>query len=546
MTLHPGRRLTWDWSDDLVCEYLMAVRRRQITRLIINVPPRTGKSSKATICFPAWTWTTDPEHSFICASYSMLLSSEHSIARRHLITSPWYQALWAEKFRLSGDQNQREVFSNDRRGMMIATSVGGSATGRGGDTAIVDDPTSPDQALSEAERTTANNWMDHTLHLRLNDPAKGAIVIIMQRLHELDVTGYMLENEPDGWTQVSIPLEAEETKEIIFPSGHIELRQRGSVIHPERFTPSVVARRKAKRLVFAGQDQQRPAPLEGNMIKRSDVRYYGGLDPVTGKADAPLPEQFDMVLISVDCSFKDLETSDFVAIGAIGVKGPRRIILDVINEHLDVDATEHSIRRMRAAQQHLGRNVAAILVEDKANGSSVIKRMKRQVPGVVAIEPMGGKVARMFAAAPEWQAGDWSVDRTAAWAEPFVQQITWFPGAAHDDMADMMSQASIYLQHSQHGLLAYWDEEIRKMKEAQAEEDHDREQADTQKEELVDKIARNKDLVKPAGSELKGKETPACPQCGNRALARYAQGAWRCNNCGSSGRDPGFERTLQK
>src|SRR5229473_5974869 len=125
----------------------------------------------------------------------------------------------------------------------------------------------------------------------------------------------------------------------------------------------------------------------------------------------------------------------------IGVKGRRRFLLNVVNAHLDAAATEAEIRR----QRDVHRPVCAVLIEDKANGPAVIQRLKVNVPGVVAINPQGGKVARMFAAAPEWQAGDWYVDRNAAWTEPFVEQITVFPNSAHDDMADMMSQASAWL-----------------------------------------------------------------------------------------------------
>jgi predicted phage terminase large subunit-like protein len=546
--LQPGRKLSWDWSDDLICEYLTAVRKRQITRLIINVSPRTGKSTKAAVCFPDWVWATEPSHKFLCASYSADLSIEHSVARRHLITSPWYQALWGDKFSLSSDQNQKDNFSNDKRGSMIATSVGGSATGRGGDTAIVDDPLSLDDMQSEAKRKTANNWMDTTLKTRLNDPTTGAIVIIMQRGHELDTTGYLLETEKDTWTHVSIPLEAEKQERIIFPlSGREVLRERETVIQPDRFPPKTIVKMKSNRLVWAGLHQQRPAPLEGNLIKRSDVRYYGGIDPLTGKADEKLPDTFDMVLTSADCSFKDLETSDYVAIGAIGVKARKRFILNVINKQLDVDGTEHAIRRERNEQRDKGRVVSATLVEDKANGPAVIKRLKRNVPGVVEINPMGGKVARMFAVSPEWQAGDWYVDRNAAWTEPFIQQITIFPGAANDDMADMMSQAGIYLQNSQHGVLAFWDELIAKQKAEQSDEDHSRVQADAQKADAgLEKISTNSNLVKPAKSELAGKQTQACPGCGNMALSRFAEGAWKCGNCGATGRDPWEEKKLRK
>ena len=136
-----------------------------------------------------------------------------------------------------------------------------------------------------------------------------------------------------------------------------------------------------------------------------------------------------------------MATSDYVAIGVIGIKGRKRYVLNVVNRHLDAAATEAEIRR----QRDVHRPVSAVLVEDKANGPAVIQRLKVNVPGVIEINPQGGKTARMFAAAAEWQAGDWLVDRNAAWTEPLVEQLTMFPNAAHDDMADMMSQASAWL-----------------------------------------------------------------------------------------------------
>jgi predicted phage terminase large subunit-like protein len=260
----------------------------------------------------------------------------------------------------------------------------------------------------------------------------------MQRLHELDPTGFLLESEPDIWTHVKIPLEAEEDERWTFPlSGQVWERKKGEILMPERFPPATVEQLKGRRLSWAGQYQQRPAPIEGNLIKRNEVRYYGGIDPRTGQPDEKLPETFDRKIISCDCAFKDLATSDFVAIGVIGIKGRKRFLLNVVNQHLDAAATEAEIRR----QRDVHRPVNAVLVEDKANGPSVIQRLKVNVPGVVEINPQGGKVARMFAAAPEWQAGDWYVDRNAAWTDPFVEQITMFPAGRHDDQADMMSQA---------------------------------------------------------------------------------------------------------
>lgn len=362
--------------------------------------------------------------------------------RRNLLQSGWYRRMWGDKFSLSGDRNQVAQFMNDRRGQMIATSIGASAMGRGCDTGILDDLLNADQALSDAERKTCNGWIDNTFRSRLNEPAIGAMVLIMQRLHELDPTGYLMQQEPGVWTLVRIPLEAEQDETWTFPiSGRIVYRKKGEVLLPERFTPATVEQRKGRRLIWAGQDQQRPSPIGGNMIKRNEVRYYGGIDPETGQPDEKLPASFDMKAISVDCAFKDSATSDYVAIGVIGVKGRRRYLLNVVNKHLDAAATEAEIRR----QRDVHRPVCAVLVEDKANGPAVVQRLKLNLPGVIAINPQGGKTARMFAAAPEWQAGDWYVDRNAAWTEPFLEQITAFPNAAHDDMADMMSQAAAWL-----------------------------------------------------------------------------------------------------
>jgi predicted phage terminase large subunit-like protein len=440
--LHPNRPLIWSWHYDYLCEHLMLVKQRRLLRLIINVPPRTAKSTLITIAYPVWVWLTEPEHNFMAASYSLDLSAEHSVMRRKLLQSTWLQPLWGDRFQMSADRNQVGQFMNDRGGQMIATSVGATVMGRGCDTAILDDPLSANQALSVAERTTANNWIDSTLRSRLNDPATGAIILVMQRLHELDTTGFLLQQEPDAWRHVRIPLEAEEDERWVFPiSGRVVQRMRGEVLQPERFTAAVVKEKRSHRLVFFAQYQQSPAPSEGNLIKRGEARYYGGTNPATGHADEKLPETFDLKLISVDCSFKNAATSDYVAIGVIGVKGRRRYVLNIVNSHLDAAATEAEIRRQRDVHPPIG----IVLVEDKANGPAVIQRLKINVPGVIAINPQGGKDGRMYAVAGEWQAGDWYVDRNAAWTEGFIQQITMFPRAAHDDMADMMSQASCWL-----------------------------------------------------------------------------------------------------
>ena len=465
--LEPGRKLAWSWCYELQAEYLWLVREGKLQEyfpgvvgMIDNVPPRTAKSTFWTICFPVWTWTKYPDRRFQCFSYSQGLSEEHSLKRRDLILSPWFQQLWGDRFKLRVDQHEKANFSNDKTGSMTASSVGGTAIGKGGDTLILDDPINADQALSEVERTKANNWIDSTLRSRLNDPDSGLILMIMQRLNDLDPTGFVLTAERERWIWHKLPLEAEEEETWKFPiSGRVVKRQPGEILMPDRFSQTTVARLKTKRLTWSCQYQQRPAPLEGNMVKFADVRYYGGVDPLTGVADPPLPAQFDLIFVSCDAAFKDLKTSDYVAVATIGVKGPNRYVLDVVNRHLDCDATEAECKRQRERVWGDGQRAGSVLIEDKANGSAVIKRLKRVVPGVVAVEPEGGKVARMFATVPEWQSNNWWVDRNAAWTELYLDQLTKFPAGAHDDMVDCTSQAAIWIQKSGVGMLQFYAEQ---------------------------------------------------------------------------------------
>ena len=440
--LHPGRRLIWSWHNDLLCEILMLVKQRKIRKMIANTPPRCLKTTMFTICFPCWVWLTEPSHAFLCASHSNSLSTDHSIARRRLISSAWYQSLWHDRFKLSPERNLTTQFANDYMGQMVATSTGSGAEGLGADTAILDDPMSSQQALSDSERCTNNRWVVNTLPQRLNDPATGAMIVIMQRLHEMDTTGFLLSEDPESWLHLVLRLVAEEDERWVFPiSGRVVERKKGEVLQPTRFTPDVVAEKQRDRMVWAAQYQQRPAPLEGNMIKRSDASYFGGIDPKTGQPDERLPENFDLKLISVDCAFKTLATADYTAILVVAARGRKRFILDVINEHLDVAAMETEIRRLRNKYCP----ISAVLVEGAANGPALIERLRLSLPGVQEIHPKGGKECRMSTAAPEWQAHDWHIDRRAGWAESFIEQITTFPSGRYDDMVDAMTQAAGFL-----------------------------------------------------------------------------------------------------
>jgi len=183
-----------------------------IKRLVINIPPRMGKSSICSIAFPAWVWaqkhissTSGPGVPLLHASYALSLAMRDSVKCRRLIESPWYQSLWGDRFSLVGDQNTKGRFQNDKKGERLITAVDARVTGEGGNIIVVDDPNAANEALSEASIYACTEWWDGTMSTRLNDSKTGAFVVIQQRLGESDLTGHILETDT-GWTHLCLPM----------------------------------------------------------------------------------------------------------------------------------------------------------------------------------------------------------------------------------------------------------------------------------------------------------------------------------------------------
>jgi predicted phage terminase large subunit-like protein len=453
--LHPGAKLSWTPAHDLICEHLVAVWQGRTKRLIANCPPRFAKSSIVNIFFPIWVWLQDPTKAFLCCSYEIDLATNHNLDRRRLMDSKWFRNLFGECFTLSTDRSQAGEFSNTAGGVMQAASTNSKAQGRGGDIIIVDDPLSADAATSETFRNETNSWFVHQLPQRLNDPSQSAIVVVAQRLHQNDPCGFLLAHEENDWTLLKLALIAEEDQAWTFPiSGRVWKRKKGECLDPNRWSPKAVRQRQQNRLVWSGQFQQEPAPTEGNLIRVDDILYFGGRDPQTGALDPGLPESFERKIISVDCSFKDLRTSDYVALIVVGIVGARRYLLHVTNAHLDLAGTENEIRNAHATFGP----ITAVLVEDKANGPAVVSHLKEEISGVIGVNPEGGKMARLVAAAPEFQAHNWLVERNGPWTHKLVEQLTMFPNAKNDDITDAITQAAIWLQANTYelGLLDYF------------------------------------------------------------------------------------------
>src|SRR5262245_10651541 len=238
--LNPRTPFLTNWHIELIAAKLAAVRAGHIRRLIISLPPRHLKSHLASVAFPAWCLGHAPSAQILCVSYAQELADKLSRDCRRLLASDWYRRLFPTT-RLAPRHQAVPEFETTAQGSRVATSVGGVLTGRGADIIVIDDPLKPEEALSQTQRQAANEWYDHTLYSRLNDKLTGAIVLIMHRLHEDDLAGHVLEQEP--WEVVRLPAIADEAEaygvETVFGQRSFG-RSAGEVLHPEREPPEML------------------------------------------------------------------------------------------------------------------------------------------------------------------------------------------------------------------------------------------------------------------------------------------------------------------
>ena len=272
-TIEPGRDFYDNWHIDAISEHLQAVVEGDIRRLIINIPPRHMKSISVAVALPAWTWTIQPEKRFLFASYAGTLSIRDSVKCRRLIDSAWYKRYFGDTFSLTTDQNQKQRFENDKTGIRIATSVDGALTGEGGDIIVVDDPHNVREAESSAVREGVLAWWDQAMQTRLNDPKTGAFIIIMQRVHENDLTGHILANEYNDWDHLCLPARYEighptPTKtSLAFTDPRTK---EGELLWESRIDDNTLTQleKSLGSYASAGQLQQRPMPKGGGILKK--------------------------------------------------------------------------------------------------------------------------------------------------------------------------------------------------------------------------------------------------------------------------------------
>jgi len=452
-----------------IIDHLEAVTRGEIRNLLINVPPRHMKSLLVSVFWPAWEWIRHPERRWLYSSYGAQLSIRDSVKCRRLIESPWYQARWGHVFSLTSDQNAKMRFDNNRSGYRIATSVGGAATGEGGDRVVCDDPHNVGEVESDAVRKTATDWWDVVMSTRVNDPKTSAMVIVMQRCHQQDLSGHLLEK--GNWEHLCLPAEYEGPSRVTLIGFSDPRTQPGELLWPDRFGPKEIADLKIGlgSYAAAGQLQQRPSPAGGGIFKRHWFKYFhprgANLPPVLVRLPdgttmsipaIEVPHQVEEQIQSWDCSFKDLDTSDYVVGQMWGRIGARFLLGDQVRGRMDCPGTVKAVRELTREWP----GTMAILIEDKANGSAVIQMLSHEIPRILPVNPGGGKVARAQAISPLILAGNVYLPHPdyAPWVNDFIEECVQFPNGAHDDQVDAMTQALLRWHMAPQQVVVYYRE----------------------------------------------------------------------------------------
>ncbi len=461
--VEPGIPFRDNWHIGAKCEHLEAVTSGQIKRLIMNEPPGCMKSLTCNVFWPVWDWIQDPGQRFIYASFDQRLVGQRDGGKViELVQSPWFRARWGDRVKIATDAAAGEFYTQ-ARGMRLATSPGGRLLGYHAHKIVNDDLVKP-RAITDNYLAEIQDWRKSTQASRLLPG--GAIVLIMQRLHMNDPAGHAIrEVEADGsptWDHLMLPMRYVASRACSTSIGFKDPRTvEGELLWPSYKNEEEVAtlEKEMGSTVASAQLQQNPTPAGGIVFSRSWFKFYKAA-----------PAKFDATCMSFDFTFKDVSKRpggkiDFVGMGAYGRKGADYYLTDLHIERLDFPSSLSLVKNKAKRWPR----IMAKLVEDKANGPAVMSMLSKEISGLIAVTPEGGKEARANAVAPAYEAGnvyypdpDGAITDPATqnspvklpffWdgrpcnVMPHVDSMSGFPFAEHDDDVDVETQALLYMR----------------------------------------------------------------------------------------------------
>jgi predicted phage terminase large subunit-like protein len=435
-----------NWHHALTAWYLNEFAHRRIKRLMIFEPPRHGKSEQVSRRLPAYIHGIRPDDKIIAATYTEPLAAAMNRDVQRIMDAPSYIDLFPGSRLFSANvrtmsqgvwlRNSDTFEIVGRRGMYRCAGVGGALTGFGMDVGIIDDPIkNQEEAESKVFRDRLWEWWGQVFYTRLEKNAQ--ILLTMTRWHEDDLAGRILaqakaDGNAEDWIVLCLPALCE-----INSRHERDPRRDGEPLWSGKYDAAALAafRRNLGSRGFAALYQQRPAALEGGIIKRAWLRSY--IHP---------PGTFDRLVSSWDTSFKSTADGSFVVGQVWGARGPDRYLLYQFRSRADFPETLRRVREVAGVYPR----AHAHLVEDKANGSAIIDTLKSEISSVVAIKPDVSKEARLSAVSAQFEAGNVYLPdpSIAPWIEDYIEELLTFPNAQYDDQADSTSQALEYLRTS--------------------------------------------------------------------------------------------------
>jgi predicted phage terminase large subunit-like protein len=421
--LNPGKEFHNSWAVECIAHHLQRCVVAGLKRLIITVPPRHLKSHMASVSLPAWILGRNADHRVICVSYSQDLARKFHQDCHHLIESEFYQETFPGTH-LADKPNNDQEYATTAHGFRLATSVGGTLTGRGGDFIIIDDPIKPSDAQSEAERKKLHNWFGDTLISRLDNPSKGVLIIVTQRTHVDDLVGHV--KDKGDWTVVNIPAigEIEETYEIGPDETYV--RKPGTVIDSNHQTLEDFKsiEKTMTPFFFTAQYQQQPVVLGGDVIKFSWLVREDQMPPRGA---------YDFMAQVYDTASNSAETNDYSVCGTFGVIKNDYYLLDIFRGRVGyTELKDRAFALGRRWKPHI------ILVENSGVGPALKADISARFALVFTQTPQDSKNKRILQQMHKLAGGQLHIPAVASWIPPLKEELTQFPYGKHDDQIDVI------------------------------------------------------------------------------------------------------------
>jgi len=426
--------MTENWHIRYICNTLqreaerIAQRRPRRKHLIINVPPRTLKSELVNVFFSVYLWILDDSLKFISTSYSYRLSESLSVQARRIIESDWFKNLYPH-IEINKDENAKVKYTTKKGGLRYCTSTGGTVTGMGADVIVIDDPQNPQEARSDVKREKANAYFNETLRSRLNDSDVGMFIVIMQRLHEEDLTGMLLELEPSKWKHICLP--AEQTTNV-FPSVLTNFYS-DLVLFPQRLSKNVLESFKIGlgSYGYSGQYLQSPSPADGGMLKRD---WFKIEETPKDKNGNPVNLRWDFFL---DTAYTDKTYNDATAMMAATYYDNKIYIRKIEAVRLEFPELIKKIQEF--VHENGYTQSSRIFIEPKASGKSISQQLRRET-GLNVIEdkpPTQDKVSRVNGISAIVEAGR-VILIDGRYIDSFLNECVAFPNGTNDDQIDTL------------------------------------------------------------------------------------------------------------